>query len=99
MGLGEQREAVVRQALDEPQLPQRPVPVQRLGEHAPGEPLELLVAAGARERGVADVVGDVEVGVVDPDRPALLERDERQPLAVAGDEVKPGLDLLDKLVV
>ena len=85
--------------LDQPQLPQRPRAIERLGEHPAGQPLELLVAARTRQGGVADVEGDVEVGVVDPHRPALAERHERQPLAVAGHQVEPRDDLLDELVV
>ena len=90
MGLGEHREAVLGQPLDQPQLPQRPGAVEGLREDASGQPLELLLAAGARQRGVAHVEADVEVGVVDPHRAALVERHEGQPLAVARDEVQAG---------
>ena len=44
--------------------------------------LEIVLAAGRRERRVADVVLEVEVRVVDPHRPAQVERDEPHPLAV-----------------
>ena len=63
--------------------------VQRLGEQAAARALELPVAARPRQRGVAHVVGDVEVRVVHPHRAALAERHVGQPLAVAGDEVQP----------
>ena len=88
VGLGQQREAIVGESLDQPQLPQRARAVERLREHPAGEALELLVAAGPGERGVAHVEGDVEVRIVDPHRAALAERDEGQPLAVARDEVQ-----------
>ena len=45
---------------------------------------------GLRQRGEAHVVRDVEAVVVDPDRPALLERHRHQPLAEARDQVQPG---------
>ena len=44
---------------------------------------------GRRQRGVAHVVLEVEARVVDPQRPAGLERRERELLAVARDEVQP----------
>ena len=99
MGLRQHREAPVGEALDEPQLPQRPAAVERLGEHAARQPLQLAVAAGARQRRVADVVADLEMGIVHPHRAALAERHERQPLPVAGHEVESRLDRLDQLVV
>ena len=61
--------------------------VKGLREHAAGESFQLIVAPGARQRGVADVVGDVEVRIIDPHRASLVERDEGQPLAVARDEM------------
>jgi hypothetical protein len=45
------------------------------------------------------VEGDVEMRIVHPDRPALVERHEGQALAVARDEVQPAGDLLDQFVV
>jgi hypothetical protein len=49
-----------------------------------GEVAQLLVAARLRQRGVTDVVAEVEVGVVHPERPPRLERREGKLLAVAG---------------
>ena len=54
---------------------------------------------GRRQRGLADVVVEVEVGVVDPDRAALAEGDEAQLLAEAGDEVQARLDVVAELLV
>ena len=79
--------------LDQPHLPQRPRAVQRLREHPSGQALELGLVAGAGQGRVADVEGDVEVRVVDPHRPALIERHEGQPLAVARHEMQPAGDL------
>ena len=99
MGLRQQREAVVGQALHQPQLPQRPAAIQCLREHAAREALQLVVAAGTRQRRVPDVVGDLEVRIVDPHRPTLVQRHECQPLAVAGHQVQPRDDRLDQLLV
>ena len=76
--LGDDREAVVADAVDEPQLPQRLGAVQALGEDAAGQPAQLVLAGGRGQRGVAHVVAGVEVRVVDPHRPALHERRERR---------------------
>src|ERR1700722_12417045 len=46
-----------------------------------------------------DVEADVEVGIVDPDGTALVERHECEPLAIARHEVQAGHDLADELVV
>ena len=58
----------------------------------PGEGAELLLGARRRERGLADVVAQVQVRVVHPARPALPERHERELLAIARDEMQPALD-------
>ena len=87
------------EAVDEQQLPQRLRAVQALGEDAAGEVLQLLLAAGRRQAGVAQVVAQVEVRVVDPDRPALVQRDLGEPLAEARDEVQARLDMGEQLVV
>ena len=97
--LGDDREAVLADALDEPELPQRLRAVEPLGEDAAGERPQLVLARRWRERRVADVVVGVEVRVVDPDRPRLAQRRERELLPVAGDEAQPALDLSDELTV
>ncbi len=85
--------------VDQPDLPQRLAAVQPLGEHAPGQVAQLLEAGGLGQRGVAHVVAGVEVRVVDPHRPRLGERRERELLAVARHEVQARVELLDELVV
>jgi hypothetical protein len=47
---------------------------------------------------MADVVGEVERRVVDPQRPAGLERRRRELLAVARHEVQPRLDVREEVV-
>jgi len=99
VALGDEREAAALQAVDEQQFPERLRAVQAVGEDPPGEVLQLLLAARRGQAGVAQVVAQVEVRVVDPDRPALVERDAGEALAKAGDEVQARLDQLAQLVV
>jgi hypothetical protein len=97
--LGQQREAPVGEPLDEPQLPQRLRAVELLGEDARQEVVQLLVAAGARQRRVADVVLEVEVGVVGPQRAAAGCGREDEPLPVARNEVQAHPDRVEELLV
>ena len=90
VGLRQHREAVALEALDEPDLPERLVAVELLGEHAAGEVPQLLLGAGGGERGRAHVVAQVQVRVVDPLRAALAERHEGEPLAVARHQRRGG---------
>jgi hypothetical protein len=70
-----------------------------LGEDPCGEHPELLLRPGLRERGVTHVVGEVQVRIVDPDRPALSKGHEAKLLTKAGHEVKSRLDVVPKLEV
>ena len=99
VALGDEREAVALEPVDERELPQRLRAVQSLGEQPAREVLQLLLAARRRQAGVAQVVAQVEVRIVDPDRPALVERDVGEALAEARDEVQARLDQLAQLVV
>jgi hypothetical protein len=98
VGLRDERPRAVVQALDDPQLPQRLVAVELLAEDARDEVAQLLVAARGRQRGVAHVVLEAEVGVVDPQRPAAAGGRERQPLAIAGDEMEAVAERVEELV-
>ena len=68
MGFGDQCEAVVLEALDQPHLPQRLGAVELLGEDPCGQALQLDPGPGRRQRRVAHVVLEVEVRVIDPHR-------------------------------
>jgi hypothetical protein len=92
--LEDQREAALLEALDEPALPQRLRAVELLRVDPRGEPVELLLGAGRRQRAVTDVVLEVEVVVVDPQRPSGLERRVREPLPIARHEVQTRADVL-----
>ena len=98
VALADDREAVVGQALDQPQLPERLRAVELLGEDPRREVAQLLVGARRRQRGLAHVVVEVEVRVVDPDRAALVERDEAQLLAEARHQVQARGDVVAELL-
>ena len=93
--LGQDGPAVVLESLDDPDLPEGLRPIELLGHDPPDELAQLGLAARCRQRGVAQVVLDVEVGIVHPDRPAELEGDEAHLLAVARHQVELGLDHVD----
>ena len=99
MRLREHREAVARQAIDHPYLPERLVAVELLREDAAGEVLELVLVAGGGEGRRAHVVAQVQMRVVDPLRPALAERHVGEALPVARHEGEPVLDRLEQVVV
>jgi hypothetical protein len=80
--LRDRREAVAPlESLDEPDLPERSLAVERLRDDAAGEPLELLDVSGAGQGGVAHVEVDAEEGIVHPDG-AARERRGADALAV-----------------
>ena len=86
VALGDQREAIAAQALDQPQLPQRAVALQPRREHAPGELRELALTARARQRGAAQLVLERERGRRRPQRAPLAQRHRLHAAAVAGHE-------------
>ena len=99
MGLGDQREATALEPLHEPGLPQRLGAIQPLRVDPRGERTQLLLGTRLRQRRVAHVVLEVEVAIVDPDRPARLKRRERELVAVARHEVQPRPDVIQEVVV
>ncbi len=60
-----------------------------------GQPQQLLLAAGRRQRGVADVVLEVEARIVDPQRATALQRRHGELLAVARHQVQPAADVVE----
>ena len=99
VGLRQDGETVTLQAVDEPELPERLAAIELLREDAARERPELVLATWRRQRREANVVVKVEMRVVDPLRPPLAERHERELLPVARDEMQPPPDALDELVV
>jgi hypothetical protein len=96
VGLGEHRDPPPFEALDEVDLPQRTVSVQGAGDDPRHQLEELVGRPGARQRGAAYVVAEVEVRVVHPDGVGQPTGDGRDPLAVAGNERDPVADQLDE---
>jgi hypothetical protein len=97
--LRHQGPAIVLDALDHPHLPQRLGPVEPLGHDPADEPAQLVLAARRRQRGVADVVLEVEVGIVDPHRPPQRQRHGGDLLPVAGHQRQPPADRSAEVVV
>ena len=96
--LGDDADAVLLEALDHPQLPQRAGAVERGAGDLAGHLAQLAAAAGAGAADAADVEVEVEVGVLDPDRVGQVERHLHQPAAERRHQVEPAADeLLDVL--
>lgn len=89
VGLHEQREAAAREAVHEPELPERSSAVERTLEQARRHPPQLGVVARRAQARAPHVTAQVEAGVVHPDR-AAEERHPGQTLAIARREVEPG---------
>ena len=73
----------VLESFDDPHLPERLVAIELLRHDAPDQVAQLPVEARSGERGVPEVVPEVEVRIVDPHRPAELKRHEPNLLPVA----------------
>ena len=98
VGLGDQREATARHAVHQPDLPQRLGAIQALGEEPPRQALERRLVFGLGQRRVADVVAEIEVGVVRPHRPALAEGHVHKSLAIARHQVQAAEDVIHELL-
>ena len=92
MGLLEERDVAALESLDHPDLPERVITVEESFLHARRQRDELFPRSRTRQRGVAHVIRDVELVVVDPDRPALLVRHVHQPAPEPGQERKARQD-------
>ena len=101
MDLREEREAPLREPLDDPRLPERSRAVERRAVDAAADGGELAWAARRGARDAPHVVDDVEVRILDPDRVVQVEGhaheapvERRQQVEPARDEV---LDLLERV--
>ena len=99
MGLRHEREMIVSEALDQVHLPQRPLLVQGTSHETSDEFVELFPRSGPRERRAANVVREIKVGVIDPNRASDSEGNLPNPLAVAWNERDSLRDDFDKPVV
>ena len=91
VGLADHRDPALGQLVGEPELPQRPVARQRRGEDLVDERVEVVALR------VQQVLGGVEVGVVDPHRLVQPERHRRELLPVARREREPRGEVLEQL--
>jgi len=90
--LVDDRDAASTQPLDYCHLPQRLVEVQRSREHARRVVAQRGVVTGAGKRRAAQVIREVEIRIVDPDRIADVRRHPHELLAVARHDVEALLD-------
>ena len=90
--LPDHADAAIRQPVGDPQLPQRPVAIERRGHHLVRELVEV------RGRAVAHVVRDVEAVVVDPHRVVHRQGHGGQLLPVPGRAAHPAGDVIAQLL-
>jgi hypothetical protein len=80
--LGDQRPSAAGETLDHPGLPERSVPIELDRHELRHQVVQLFFSTRSRQRRVTDVVGEVEVRVVDPHRSSELTGYEPHLLAV-----------------
>ena len=99
MHLGDHRPPAILQALDHPQLPEWLAAIQGLREDPAGQVAQLVLAARRWNGGVADVIEDLEVGIVDPHRPPDATRGEPHLLAVSRHQRQLARDEPDQVAI
>ena len=78
---------VAFEAFDHPGLPERAVPIQRVGVDLFDQSAELLHPAGSGTDDAAHVRVEIEVGVLDPDRVMQVQRRRQVPQPEDGKQV------------
>ena len=89
---------VSRDAAQHDSLPERTIAVEHAAVGLGGHTTEHLLVAVGGQPDFVDVILDVEVRVVDPQRVGDEERWEHDALAVPGQQVHAGADLLDHVL-
>ena len=98
--LGDDTDVAVGQALHDVELPERAAPVERGAGDLRGHLGQLPMPAGARGSDATDVVVEVEVRILDPDRVVQAERHRHDAAPERRHQVQPRLDeVLDRLEV
>lgn len=92
MCFADDAEPAVVELLGDPQLPQRPAVLQRHRQHLVSQTLKVAMGCGQ------DVIDDVELQIIDPDRVAEAERHVREPLAIARRTTQPAGDVRPDLL-
>ena len=95
MHLGHEGDAATLQALDGVELPEWPAAVERDAGDVADELGQLAQRAGRRHGDPLEVVSQLEVRVLDPERVSEPERHLAQPAAEGRQLVQPALDQLD----
>lgn len=90
--LGDDGHTASGQALHHDHLPQGPVELERPAHHVRHQLVELAGPARCREAHTAEMVVELELGVVDPHGVVKPERDPDGTLAQLGHQVQPLLD-------
>jgi len=96
--LGDDADATVLEALDDPHLPQRAIAVELAAGDLPGELTQLAAPARGRGADAPQVVVEVEVLVLDPHRVVEAEGDLGEAAVEQRRHVQPGADELLDLV-
>jgi hypothetical protein len=82
------------QSRHQPQLPQRPGPVQQPQAQLITQPQQLPLVTRRRHLHDADVIGRVEGGVIDPQRQPLPNPGEQHSLTQPGDQLQAAGEFL-----
>jgi hypothetical protein len=86
---GQNGNRAVLDALNDPELPERSLPIQGTARDVADDVGELLRIPRCRHCDVADVIVDVEIGIVEPHRPVQVERNVGQPAPEFRQEREP----------
>jgi hypothetical protein len=93
VGFREESEAAVGHTFNEVDLPEWLCSIKLRCEYTAAETGELRGSSGCWKSGMAEVVGESEMGVINPDWSALSERDFGDALAIFRNKVKPRFNM------
>ena len=88
----DERPTIGGQPVDHPHLPQRTRSIELLRHQPAHQVLQVMLITWGRERRVPHVVGQVEVGIVDPHRMTQASRHEPDLLPIAGQQWELAFD-------
>ena len=96
MHLDVDREATTLEPLDHVVLPERPGAIEQDHVQSRNQRLELLSRSRLWQRDVAEVIVEVEIVVVNPDRMIELNRRQRELALKERNEMKPAFEMVAK---
>ena len=94
MQLEDQPHPATHEPGHQPQLPQRPGPVQQPQAQLIAQPQQFPLATRRRHLHGADMVGQVKAGVIDPQRQPLPNPGPQHPLTQPGHQLQAATELL-----